>query len=239
MLKLRVRDKILFSEDGYFLLKLEKLTDIAVKPGQFFEIRVREDFEPFLSRPFSVFFSSGEEIWFLIKIVGKGTRILSELKNGDTLSLLGPLGNGFPEVESPVLVAGGSGIAPLYFYATLRGFKSFSWGLPSLPSKEFLRLFEGLNIEIFTEDGSSGKKGLVTEGLKIGEGDILFACGPIPMIKALKEKVPHEQSFVSMESVMACGFGICFGCAIKKRNAPGYFRVCKDGPVFRLSDIDI
>jgi dihydroorotate dehydrogenase electron transfer subunit len=136
-------------------------------------------------------------------------------------------------------VAGGSGIAPLFFYATLKGFKSFLWGLDSLPSKEFLRLFEGLKIEIFTEDGSSGKKGFVTEGVEISEEDTVFACGPIPMIKALKEKVPPEKSFVSVESVMACGFGICFGCAIKKRNAPGYFRVCKDGPIFKLSDIEI
>ncbi|MEO0198269.1 MAG: dihydroorotate dehydrogenase electron transfer subunit [candidate division WOR-3 bacterium] len=235
----KVIDKILFREDGYFLLKVENCFGTKISPGQFFEIRVRNDIEPFLSRPFSVFFSDNQSIWFLVKVVGKGTLILSEVEKGDFLSLIGPLGNSFPDVQEPLLVAGGSGIAPLYFYAARFGIDTLLWGLKSTPSQGFMKIFEGVNVQIVTEDGSSGLKGLVTDFVDEGHFRTVLACGPAGMLRALKGKVNPDICYVSIESVMACGLGLCFGCAVKKSDGSGYYRVCKDGPVFRLKDIEL
>jgi len=236
--KSKVVNKQIFS-DGYYLLQVENVFAPSVIPGQFFEVKVGKTYDPFLLRPFSVFYVDGDSIFFLIRIVGRGTSILSEVNKGEVLEILGPLGRGFPVLENVVLVAGGSGIAPLYFYAKTFGFKKFLWGLKSLPSKEFLGLFEGTEITIVTEDGSSGFRGLVTDFVEHEREAHYFACGPIGMIKALRGKVDKNKCFVSLESVMGCGVGLCFGCALKRHASPGYFRVCKDGPVFNLQEIDI
>lgn len=237
--KSKVIDKILFHEDGYFLLKVENCFGTNISPGQFFEIRVRDDIEPYLSRPFSVLFSDEQCIWFLVKVVGKGTQILSDVKKGDFLSLIGPLGNSFPEVKEPLLVAGGSGIAPIFFYAVRFKVDTILWGLQSLPSQTLLRTFKGLKVHIVTEDGSSGLKGLVTDFVTEGHNKVVLACGPVGMLRALKGKVNPDACYVSIESVMACGLGLCFGCAVKKSDGSGYYRVCKDGPVFVLKDIEL
>jgi dihydroorotate dehydrogenase electron transfer subunit len=223
--------------DGFFLLRVENFCCGTLEPGQFFQIRVAENFEPFLLRPFSIFHADTESLWFLVAIVGKGTEILANKKSGEQVQILGPLGKGFPVFEDVTLVAGGSGIAPLYFYAKRYGYKRFVWGLRTLPSRDLLDVFNGLDIVIVTEDGSSGFAGVATQYIDAASDKKVFACGPVPMLNSLKE-VHGIDCWVSVESAMACGFGICFGCAVKKASSEGYFRVCTEGPVFKLEDLD-
>jgi len=224
---------------GFFLLEVENLWGESISPGQFFQIRVSKCFSPFLSRPFSVFFADATSLWFLIKVVGIGTELLSEKKRGDQVSLLGPLGKGFPELPNPTLAAGGSGLGPIYFYAKKVGnFKRFLWGLKSRPPEGLVDLLKELNVSVITEDGSEGKKGLITDFINEQEDRIIYACGPLPMLRNLKN-FKTSDVWVSIETVMACGMGLCFGCSVKKSYGLGYFRACKDGPVFNLKDIEI
>lgn len=228
----------------------------AAAPGQFVMVRVRDSTDPVLRRPFSIhnLLGEGERLRgfeILYKVVGRGTAILSELRAGEHVGVLGPFGNGFtcPEgLQNVFLVAGGIGIAPLYYLASL--LESMGRGRPlwctlffggrtysDILCKEAFHVI-GVDLRISTEDGSLGHKGLVTSLLKrelaSGESpDIIYACGPDPMLKetfriAASFDIPCQ---LSMESVMACGFGACLGCAIKGKG-PGYLHVCTDGPVF-------
>ncbi len=228
-----------FLGDGFFLLKVKNLWGTEISPGQFFQIRPSKGLAPFLSRPFSVFNADIESLWFLIKLVGFGTELLLEKKEDDTIQLLGPLGKGFPERSGVTLVAGGSGLGPLFYYAKRTGnYKRFLWGLKSKPPEGLESLLKGLNTFIVTEDGSKGEKGLVTDFVDDEEDRIIYACGPMPMLRSLKN-FKKAQIWVSVETVMACGMGLCFGCSVKKSSDNGYFRACKDGPVFNLRDIKI
>ncbi|HOK23005.1 MAG TPA: dihydroorotate dehydrogenase electron transfer subunit [Candidatus Hydrothermia bacterium] len=224
-------------DDRYFLLKVENKWGSYLKPGQFFQIRVKDGIEPFLSRPFSIFNVDNQSVWFLILLVGKGTTLLSQKQPGELLDMLGPLGNSFPEFEDATLVAGGSGLAPLYFFAQKSKFKRFIWGVKVSPPRELCEMIKPFNVTIVTEDGSSGLKGLATEYIDPALDKVVFACGPESMLNVLK-KYTSIDSWASVESVMACGFGICFGCAVRKAGGDGFYRVCADGPVFKLEDIE-
>ena len=199
----------------------------------------------FLRRPFSVHDAENSRLSFLIKIIGAGTRGLAELKAGDKVSLLYPLGRGFAlSAKKAVLVGGGCGIAPLLLLArqlnqlnnrpivVLGGQTKNDIARPEI----FAQYAEA---RITTEDGSLGTKGLVTEELKSLPLDCaVYACGPEPMLKAL-HKLAAEKKFelqVSLESMMACGVGACLGCvtAVKKS---GNVCVCTAGPVFRAEDL--
>ncbi|MCK4352370.1 dihydroorotate dehydrogenase electron transfer subunit [candidate division WOR-3 bacterium] len=241
------------SRDGndVFLLTLED-QHIAktAKPGQFVSIRVTNSYEPLLRRPFSIHGVDKNKFKIIYKVVGLGTKILSHYKQGEELDVIGPLGNGFEtkNYKNLTLLAGGIGIAPLYFLATqekeknltiLIGAKSKS---QLLCKTEFSKLGKLL---IATEDGSSGKKGLVTDlltshfSLPTSHFSVIFACGPFPMLKfvrdyAIKHKIPCQ---LSLEGHMACGIGVCLGCAVSSKN--GYKYVCKDGPVFWANEIEI
>ncbi len=222
--------------DGFFLLKVENVWGNKIFPGQFFQIRVQEAIFPLLSRPFSVLYADKETLWFLIKVVGEGTKVLSQKREGDLISLLGPLGKPFPVRNNVTLIAGGSGLAPLYFYSKSgHKTKKFLWGLKTFPSYELLKTLDPLELSIITEDGTSGKKGLVTDYIDVDD-EIIYACGPTPMIKSLNN-FKDKEILVSLESVMACGLGLCFGCAVRKSKGEGFFKVCTDGPVFNLRDI--
>ncbi len=215
------------------------------RPGQFYMLSAAERWgggeaeRPFLPRAFSVLRApaDGDELQFMIEDVGPGTRRLCELRAGDALSLVGPLGIGFAsprEGRRPVLVGGGVGIAPLAIWhdqiataaTVLLGFRDAAHA----PGAE---LIDGARVA--TDDGSVGHHGLVTDLLE-AECDRdprleVYACGPPPMLEAVRglcaeREVPGQ---LALESGMACGFGACFGCVVP--TVDGYVRICVDGPV--------
>jgi len=239
LLKPRIIDKIIFSEN-LFLLVLENLSTEPLSPGQFFAIKVIDSFSPLLRRPFSIFDTQKENISFLIQVKGKGTKLLKDKKIGDALDILGPLGKPYLSIETPFLIAGGTGIAPLNFYARFNKIKGALWGLRTKPNPRLVELIKN-NIpalEITTEDGSSGRKGLVTDYIPLNHKNYLV-CGPTPMIEKILQILPEERTWVSLEGMMGCGFGVCMGCAVKKRKEPGYYRICTEGPLFRADSIMI
>jgi len=219
-----------------------------VQPGQFAHLRILPLKDALLRRPFSIFQVSGDTLSILYKNVGQGTDVLSRMGPGEELSAIGPLGHGFtvPPAggETPLLVAGGYGMAAMYLLAERSRQKGvvFVGGrrrMDILCEKEFRAL--GWEIRVTTEDGSHGEKGLVTQPV-IGElqrgtaGRKLFACGPTPMLKAIAQlaeefNVPAE---LSMDEHMCCGVGVCLTCVIPVKTANGweYQRTCTEGPVF-------
>jgi dihydroorotate dehydrogenase electron transfer subunit len=217
--------------------------------GQFCEIKVSDGLTPLLRRPFSISFVNGKEVTFLIEIKGVGTEMLARTKPGELLNVLGPLGKGFNtdgNFETAVLVAGGIGVAPFPFLTQkLKEEKRIFTFLGSRTKTQIVS--DGLeNILIATDDGSAGAKGTVVQLLekeieKFKQSKLkIFACGPNPMLKALKELTTKHMldCEVSTESNMACGIGLCQGCAIKSAVSDGYFLVCKDGPVFNINDVE-
>jgi dihydroorotate dehydrogenase electron transfer subunit len=226
----------------------------AARPGQFVMIRVGAGMDPLLRRPFSICGARDQRIYVLYRAVGRGTRMLSEIREDASLAVLGPLGNGFdlpPSGRPSILTAGGMGIAPLLFlagsmaphhYTFLAGFGSAD----QIIGPDQMGL-SGIKMLIATDDGSAGRHGLVTELLKASlaggnRAGGVFACGPLPMLKAVAaitqdNDIPCQ---VSLETTMACGLGACQGCAVKA--APGqdqaYWHVCQDGPVFDRTDVD-
>ena len=231
-------------EGSVFLLSL--ITDALPKPGQFFMLHPERS-NVILGRPISVFHTEVKEnnqveIHFLILVKGKGTQELCSLQKDDKVNLLGPCGNCF-ELKNPsspkkvLIVGGGIGVAPVAgfaeslkaksydFYAS---FKSGSYGLDHIDADKLV---------ITTDDGSVGIKGmlpaaLTKENLIKGNYEAVYACGPAPMLAYVKS-IAEEASipcFLSMESRMACGVGVCLGCTIE--TTEGKKRCCKDGPVF-------
>ncbi|HNR38298.1 MAG TPA: dihydroorotate dehydrogenase electron transfer subunit [Acidobacteriota bacterium] len=248
---------------GYFLLGITAPeAAAAVKPGQIFMLglpRHTLSADPLLNRPLSVLDAPGAgadgEILFLIKQVGRGTRLLAGLRPGDGLFAHGPLGGTFPEPPAggtTVLVGGGVGIAPLYF--CLRRFQVnarlvlFYGGRTAadLPLRDLLASTAGPDVRLVTEDGSLGERGLVTEPvaryLKQNAADRIYCCGPNAMMAAVHSigAAAGRPVWVSMENRMGCGMGVCLGCTIPVRDDRGaaMLRVCADGPVFEAGRID-
>lgn len=231
------------------------------KPGQFIHVRVSKSFPPLLRRPFSVHRLEGQKIELLYKVVGEGTKILSGKKRGEYLDILGPLGNGYrlpsatSKVSDIILVAGGTGVASLLFLAesisvpdselsilVLIGAKSRE---ELLSEGDFRRL--GCRVEVATENGTKGYKGLASNLLEKFlplSGDraklLVFACGPPEMLKRIRE-ISRRHRFpcqVSLEERLACGVGACLGCVVKAKGSTyTYKRVCKDGPVFDAGEL--
>ncbi len=216
-------------------------------PGQFVMVHCGE--ETLLRRPLSLHQQDSSRIALLFQVVGKGTAWLSRCKAGDNVDIFGPLGNGFsipPASRNLLLVAGGIGIAPLCFLAQKALNQGCSVRLLSgtptatqLYPKHFLPAEAELIIA--TEDGTAGKKGMVTDLLPdfTGWADQTFACGPVPMYRemyAQRENLLKAKPVqVSLEVMMGCGLGVCYGCTVKTKS--GQKQVCKDGPVFNLEDI--
>lgn len=228
----------------------------TARPGQFVMLRVAPGTDPLLARPFSIHGAAGDELLILYKVVGRGTGILSQVRKGKTLFLWGPLGRGFDLAgERPVLVAGGMGIAPLAFAARwLRDqgrTAGFCGGLPGLSGWE--ELTRGLEEELAgsvalawaSEDGSLGRRGLVTDLLSdtlaaaAGSSDSVLACGPMPMLRAVARVCAQHgvACQVSLEAPMACGLGACLGCAVPAAGG-GYLRACQEGPVLAAAAVD-
>jgi dihydroorotate dehydrogenase electron transfer subunit len=208
-------------------------------PGQFVHI----DCGLPLRRPISICDIEGSFVKIVFEVKGVGTTRLAESKQGDLLDVLGPLGNGFPEVSGRVLLAGGGiGSAPL-LYAAVRHGKNcgavlgFAGASKAILTEEFAAVCG--SVQIATADGSLGHKGFVTD-LITSDGDYsaIFACGPRPMLKATVDRANELNIpvYVSMEERMACGIGTCLVCACAAENG-GYKRVCRDGPVFTGGEI--
>lgn len=229
---------------GYALLRFRGDSPIDGEPGQFVMIRGNWGNDPILPRAFSLV-ESGDAGAVLVRDVGKGTRLLYNMKVGDDLFVLGPLGNrySFPKPgERAVLVAGGVGVAPLVFLAQRlkeAGVESvFLYGARSSADLSMRRDIEAMcPLIITTEDGSVGEKGLVTTPLKrelaAGRRSSVYSCGPHLMLQAvaLVSDEAGVSTQVALESPMACGLGTCKGCAVVAPD--GSFKyVCSDGPVF-------
>lgn len=226
------------------------------KPGQFIMLRIGAKVNPLLRRPFSLLGLirdadrvAGIEI--LYKVVGKGTRHLSGCRKGERLSVIGPLGNAFLVPESCrhlILVAGGVGVPPIRFLAqsllardsTLDRCVVFIGGRTKddlVCACEFD--LPGFLLDVSTDDGSQGNPGVVTQSLERaldqGHADLVCACGPLPMLKAVAA-ITRSHGIacqVSIEAMMACGMGACLGCAVKVQDDDARYRhVCMDGPVF-------
>jgi len=216
------------------------------QPGQFVMVRCGEKGEYQLRRPLSIHQREGNKIALLFSVVGGGTQWLSQRQPGDSLDLLGPLGNGFsvnPDSKKLLLVAGGIGFAPLRFLADEAVGRGLSvtllYGTPTAAHLYPSKLLSEVKLVTATEDGTEGEKGMITNLLPdfTKDADQLFACGPLAMYRAMAQmselKVKPIQ--ISLEVRMGCGLGVCYGCTVKTRG--GLRQVCKDGPVFGLNDI--
>jgi dihydroorotate dehydrogenase electron transfer subunit len=240
--------------DQYFNLVLQA-PEIAtlVQPGQFAHVRVLPLKEALLRRPFSIFQVEGDTFSILYKQVGKGTEALAQMKPGESVSVIAPLGNGFAVPPhgggKPLLVAGGYGMAAMYLLAKRSAQKGIVFvggrrAVDILCVDDFRAL--GWEVRITTEDGSLGEKGLVTQPLqaelqRAAAGRRLYACGPTPMLRAVSRlaeqfRVPAE---LSMDEHMCCGVGVCLTCVIRVRSGDGweYQRSCTEGPVFDARQI--
>jgi len=227
-------------------------------PGQFLMLRVAEDSDPLLSRPFGIsgFTRKGEgaEVEIIYRVVGRGTRMMARWTSGQRWTFLGPLGRGFTlpgEGSSSLLVAGGVGLPPIL--ALVRkmeglgraGELTLVYGEANqdrLVDPEAACIPE-VKITRCTEDGSCGNRGLVTDLLhenEFGEGCHLYVCGPNPMMRAVLELTAGRcrSAQYSLEARMACGFGVCSGCAVKLASGD-YVRVCREGPVFDGTNLSL
>jgi dihydroorotate dehydrogenase electron transfer subunit len=196
--------------------------------------------DPLLARPMAVYRGDASALEFRFKVVGRGTRILGSLPVGAPLGVVGPLGNGFPDLPAgSVLVGGGTGIASLYELAARDSHVRVLLGGATRNEVLGLDDFEALGVElqVATEDGSRGRRGLVTDLLQPEPDRRVVACGPTPMMRVAAELAQKAGAscLVSLESPMACGFGICLGCAVPTRD--GFRYVCTDGPVFDAAEI--
>ena len=241
---------------GYWALELEAAALApSAQPGQFVHIRIPGLSKLALRRPFSIFEAQEGKLRILYKTVGHGTEVLSGLRAGEEVQVLGPLGNGFPlkPEGTPLLVAGGYGVAPLCFLASrlnksgvlLIGGRTAG---DILECEAFERL--GWRVEIATQDGSKGTQGLVTVLLDKalarlsaqGEQAELYACGPDGMLRAVGAAAISAgcRGWLSLDKHMVCGVGACLACVQKLRRTDGTTwigRVCRDGPIFEAREI--
>jgi len=276
----QIQVKILKNEriaDGFYRMRVaSSFLAMKAKPGQFVEVRCSAGTDPLLRRPLGIHRIVKGGIELLYEVVGRGTELLSYMKPGSELDVIGPLGSGFTidrqtgkqANRQTIIVAGGNGVAPLLSLAeslaysveriayrekqkiqVLIGAKTKSH---IICDKEFKKL--GCEVLITTEDGSYGKKGLVTDSLSgilrntqyAIRNTQIYACGPTGMLKAVAEiargnRIPCQ---VSLEERMACGVGVCLGCPVRVKTLHAsrstlneYKMVCKDGPVFNAEEI--
>ncbi len=214
-----------------FSLWLEAEVKVKAEPGMYVMIGWEKN-DPFLNRPFSIADLDGGRIRIIFNLRGRGTRLLAQSRPGDDLFLSGPWGNGLPDPEPmTLLVAGGIGIAPLFFYKRRYPQSHLLYGAKS---REYLIDLDE-RVHYVTEDGSQGDQGLVTDFVD-DVYDLVIACGPIAMLYELKQKVRKGKLWGLLEGRMGCGCGICMGCAIP--TLKGYLRLCRDGPAFPLHEVD-
>ena len=243
-------EKTIELDNKIFLLKI-RCAEIAsiIRPGQFLNIKVSKTIYPLLRRPFSVCDVEGEFFYLMFNILGEGTKILAEKHFGDTIDVLGPLGNGFNingSYDTAVIVGGGLGAAPFPYLIREIGNNKKVYSFIGGKTHNDVITYGMKNISIATDDGSLGYKGtivdLLQESIELLKSSKIkiFACGPNAMLRSLKDFC-IKNNFdceVSTECAMACGFGICQGCPIESaKQSDKYLLVCKDGPVFNVKDV--
>lgn len=240
---------------AYRVLRVADVETPEPRPGQFAMLAAAErwgggeDERPYLARAFSVARRRVGESHFLLEDVGPGTKRLCELREGEALWALGPLGKGFApptERRRAILVGGGVGIAPLAILqdaleAEAEREVSVLLGFRDRARAEGAALLRGARVA--TDDGSVGRHGLLTDlladELERDARAVVYACGPAPMLEAVRAMCAREEvpAQLALEAGMACGFGACFGCAVPKRGG-GYLRVCLDGPVLDAAELE-
>lgn len=234
-------------------LKTEQIAKEAV-PGQFISV-YSNDSGRMLPRPISICETDKEKgaLRIVYRVAGKGTEEFSCCKAGDTLDILGPLGNGFPlercpEGKKAFLIGGGIGIPPMVQLSKeLQGEVQVVAGY-----RDELFLTEELKangtLYLATEDGSAGTKGNVLDCIRENglTADVIYACGPTPMLRAIKSYAEEHQidCWISMEERMACGIGACLACVCKSKEIDDHSkvhnkRICKEGPVFHAQDVEL
>lgn len=245
------------TENSYiFTLESDEIAGKA-KPGQFVHIACGRNKSFILRRPISIHNANESNFEILFRVIGDATKSLAEVEVGDYIDVIGPLGNGFELKNNPLIIAGGMGIAPLYFLLQAFLKKDIKPTLihGALNSKELYQREEiaglGLDYKIATDDGSMGHKGLVTDLLqsRFQTSDLsagrhgfrlqVYSCGPEPMLKAVA-KICNENNIncqLSLERYMACGVGACLSCVCETKE--GYKRVCKEGPVFKTEELKL
>ena len=243
----------------YRMLKLRAPEIVAdARPGQFIHLRIPNLEPSSLRRPFSICDAADGVLSILYKKVGRGTEAMALLREGDTVNIMGPIGNGFPPPDPssvPLLVASGFGVAPLLFLAKKCPAKGVLFvGGRSLADILLVDEFKaiGWETQVCTDDGSAGTKGFVTAALDAWRSlhpatkVELFSCGPEPLLAAVDQRAQTwgVKAWLSQDRRMGCGAGACLGCVqkMKRMNAAGvsetyYARVCKDGPVFESGTI--
>lgn len=247
----RIADNTLI-RGRYYVMKIESAyISGKSEPGNFVMVAVSGSNDPLLKRPFGIFRKDSPFFYIYYEVVGRGSELLSSKKKGDRVMVVGPLGNSFPEYENEniLLVGGGRGIAPLYFviekYSSSNNM-SLIYGARSESDLLFtddLKKFPLKEIVFYTDDGSGFNKGMVTTDIKgiieRNKISVTFSCGPDKMFESLNGEIGGLgiKNFVSLEAFMGCGFGICHSCVVKCSNGE-YKKVCSDGPVFGMEEIE-
>lgn len=237
-------------EADIYLISIHLRFSFQAKPGQFCILKLNNRFDPLLGRPFSVFDSDENIVKFLYRVKGKGTSLLSKMKEGETVYITGPLGRWYPYPDGDFgVIAGGIGLASLYYLMKKFPKRAFLfYGVKAEKEILFYEELKKLTKKIYVSvenaplkklNGISGYRGVVTdlfkekgENLKIP----LYACGPLAMLKELKKIIKNTvPCYVAVEERMACGVGACLGCPIE--TVEGLKMVCTDGPVFEIKEL--
>ena len=253
-IKSTVAEQKKLAEGIYSMWLLAEEIAVQAKPGQFISV-YSNDKSRVLPRPISICEIDREQgkLRIVYRVVGKGTEEFSKALAGDTFEILGPLGNGFPLEKAKgkrvLMVGGGIGVPPMLQTAKeaeaeaviVSGYRN---------SDLFLKeeLENAGSLYIATEDGSVGTKGNVLDAIRENDiqADVMFACGPTPMLRALKQYAEEKNMpcWISMEEKMACGIGACLACACQSKNVDAHShvhnkRICKDGPVFLSTEVEL
>ncbi|SES88120.1 dihydroorotate dehydrogenase electron transfer subunit [Pseudobutyrivibrio sp. C4] len=254
-MKIKEKAKIVenknLAEGVYSIVLSTKVAEYAV-PGQFINI-FSNDKSKLLPRPISIceINELKNTLRVVFRVVGEGTTEFSELQAGDTVEILGPLGNGFPlEGEKAIVVGGGIGVPPMLELAKqLKGSVTAVMGYRNddlFLADEFIDA--AADVIIATDDGSVGVHGTVVDAMKENDltADVIYACGPKPMLRGVAQYALEKgiKCYVSMEERMACGVGACLGCVCQSKEVDDHShvknkRVCKDGPVFLSTEVEL
>ena len=239
------------NKDNFQLLLHSPHPFTDIFPGQFINVEIKDASDIFLRRPFSILDADYDQqtIKLLVKILGRGSKKLTEEITGQTINAIFPLGKSFtlPDKSDRVLlIGGGSGVAPMLFLAKLCGLDPSNVNvlIGARSASDHIDVTEYLNYGNYyftTEDGSLGEKGYVTNHsifiTHLDQFDKIYCCGPDLMMKAIGRKAVEKNIFceVSLENMMACGFGVCLCCVEDTKT--GHKCVCTDGPVFNVNDL--
>ncbi|RDY69196.1 dihydroorotate dehydrogenase electron transfer subunit [Halobacillus sp. SY10] len=235
------------ARDTHLLVLEGNLVHDIMDPGQFVHIRI-DGF--YLRRPVSIadYDPAKETMTLIYKVMGDGTKALTNRRVGEQLDVLGPGGQGFPtsqiHADHALIIGGGIGVPPLY--STAKKLKENGVAVTSIlgfRSREdafLLDEFRALGeVHVTTEDGSLGRSGRVTDALPCVKKDYqhYLSCGPTVMLKAVADHLPDKEGYLSMEERMGCGIGACFACVVESKDEKGYKRICCDGPVFKAEEV--